>query len=103
MLGRRSISMTRLPKISLILLALLASAATAHAQQTQDARVADLVKTGKLRFGLFPPQYVKDPTTGDLKSAWVEVARALAGRIGIELVLLEHPTPPKAIECLKAG
>ena len=66
-------------------------------------RVADLVKTGKLRFGLFPPQYVKDPATGDLKSAWVEVARALAGRIGIELVLLEHPTPPKAIECLKAG
>ena len=95
--------MTRITKISLVLLALLASAATTRAQQTPDARVADIVNAGKLRFGLFPPQYVKDPATSDLKSAWVEVARALAGRIGVELVLLEHPTPPKAIECLKAG
>jgi hypothetical protein len=41
-------------------LALLASAATARAQHTPDAHVADIVKTGKLRFRLFPPQYVKD-------------------------------------------
>ena len=95
--------MTRISKISLVLLALLASAATTRAQQMPDARVADIVKASKLRFGLFPPQYVKDPATGDLKGAWVEVAHALAGRIGVELVLLEHPTPPKAIECLKAG
>jgi polar amino acid transport system substrate-binding protein len=95
--------MTRIFKISLALLALLASVATTQAQQRPDARIADLVTAGKLRFGLFPPQYVNDPATGDLKSAWVEVARALAGRIGVELVLLEHPTPPKAIECLKAG
>jgi ABC-type amino acid transport substrate-binding protein len=85
--------MTRISKISFVLLALLASVTTVCAQQAPDARIADLVKAGKLRFGLFPPQYVKDPTTGDLKSAWVEVARALAGRIGVELVLLEHPTP----------
>src|SRR5262249_34296539 len=95
--------MTRISWISLVLLALLASVATPRAQQTPDMRVADIVKAGKLRFGLFPPQYVKDPSTGDLESAWVEVARALAGRIGVELVLLEHPTPPKAIECLQAG
>jgi polar amino acid transport system substrate-binding protein len=95
--------MTRISKIALVLLALLASPATTRAQQTPDARVADIVKAGKLRFGVFPPQYVKDSATGELKSAWIEVARALAGRIGVELVLLEHPTPPKAIECLKAG
>ena len=90
-------------KISLILAALLASVGTLNAQQSSDARVADLVKAGKLRVGLFPPQYVKDSATGELKSAWVEVARALAGRMGVQLVLLEHPTPPKDIECLKAG
>jgi polar amino acid transport system substrate-binding protein len=90
-------------KISLVLVALLASAGTANAQQSPDARVADLVKAGKLRVGLFPPQYVKDSATGELKSAWVEVAQALAARIGIQLILLEHPTPPKDIECLKAG
>jgi polar amino acid transport system substrate-binding protein len=38
-----------------------------------------------------------------LKGAFAEVARALAKRLGVELVLLEHPTPPKAIECLKGG
>jgi polar amino acid transport system substrate-binding protein len=95
--------MIRICKVSFVLLALLASAAPTWAQQTPDARVADILKTGKLRFGLFPPQYVKDPATGVLKSAWVEVARALAGRIGVELVLLEHPTPIKAIECLKTA
>ena len=73
------------------------------AQQASDPRVADLVQSGKLRVGIFPPQYVKDTTTGEPKSAWVEVARALAARIGVELVLVEHPTPIKDIECLKAG
>ena len=95
--------MTRSFKILLFLLALLASPASACAQQAPDARVADIVMSGKLRVGLFPPQYVKDPATGDLKSAWVEVARALAQRMGVRLVVLEHPTPPKAIECLKVG
>jgi polar amino acid transport system substrate-binding protein len=95
--------MTRISRISFVVLALLASLSASRAQQTSDARVADLVNAGKLRFGLFLPQYVIDPATGHPKSAWVEVARALAGHIGVELVLLEHPTPPKAIECLKAG
>jgi len=94
--------MTGIFKISLVLLALLPNVTTARAQQTSDAHIDDIVKTGKLRFGLFPPQYVKDPATGDLNSAWVEVARALAARMGVELVLLEYPTPPKAIECVKA-
>jgi polar amino acid transport system substrate-binding protein len=89
-------------KIAFVLVALLASAAATRAQQTPDPRVADIVQAGKLRFGLFPPQYVKDPSTGDLKGAWVEVASALARRIRVELVLLQHPTPPAAIECLKA-
>jgi polar amino acid transport system substrate-binding protein len=94
--------MTRISRISLVLFALLAMLPAARAQQTPDARVADLIKAGKLRVGVFLPQYVKTET-GDLKSAWVEMARALAGRIGVELVLVEQPTPPKAIECLKAG
>src|SRR4051812_33804784 len=76
-LVRRGTLMTQISKISLVLLALLASAAIARAQQMRDARVADIVEAGKLHFGLFPPQYVKDPLTGELKSAWVEVARAL--------------------------
>jgi polar amino acid transport system substrate-binding protein len=88
---------------SLVVLALLACTATATAQQLPDPRVSDLVTSGKLRVGIFPPQYVKDTATGEPKSAWVEMARSLAGRIGVQLVLLEHPTPLKDIECLKAG
>src|SRR5215467_8612900 len=78
-------------------------ATIADAQQVPDARVADLIRAGKVRIGLFPPQYTKDPVTGELKSVWVEIARALAARIGVQVVLLEHPTPPKVVECLKAG
>ena len=31
------------------------------------------------------------------------MARALAERIGVQAVLLEHSGPPQVIECLKAG
>lgn len=72
-------------------------------QQTPDPRVEDLVKAGQFRVGLFPPEYVKDATTGELKGVWAETARALAKRIGVLAVISEHPTPVKAAECLKAG
>ena len=84
--------------------ALLAVATIANAQQVADPRVADLVHTGKLRVALFPPEYTKDPRTGELHGgAFMEVARALAARLGIEALLVEYPTPPKVVECLKAG
>ena len=45
---------------SLILSATLASVGTTGAQQTADPRVADLVKAGNVRVGLFVPQFIKD-------------------------------------------
>jgi|SRR5215471_4856689 len=90
-------------KLAIFLATLLASIAIARAQQSPDARVADLVRAGKIRVGLFPPQTIKDPATGELKSVWVEIARALAARIGVQMVLQEYPTPPKVVECLKVG
>ncbi len=75
--------------------------ATAEAQ-TSDPRVTDLVRAGKLRVGLFLPQYGKGPD-GLKTTVWVEAARAYAARIGIPLVIAEHATPPEAIACLKAG
>jgi polar amino acid transport system substrate-binding protein len=74
-----------------------------YAQQTSDSRVADLVRAGEVRIGLFPPQYTKDPVTGELKGVYVEVWRAFAARMGVKAVLVEFPTPPKMVECLKAG
>jgi polar amino acid transport system substrate-binding protein len=76
--------------------------ATALAQPTSDPRVVDLVRAGKVRVGLFLPQYGKGPE-GLKTTVWVEAARAYAARIGVPLVLVEHPTPPAAIACLKSG
>jgi len=82
---------------------LLAVPRIAHTQQAPDPRVADLVRAGKVRIALFSGQYTKDPVTGELKGVWADVARALAARVGVQLVLIEHPTPPKVMECLKTG
>jgi polar amino acid transport system substrate-binding protein len=71
--------------------------------QTPDPRVADLVRAGKIRVGLFPPQYTKDPASGVLKGVWADIARAFAARLAVELVLIEHPTPFKMVDCLRAG
>src|SRR5207245_349696 len=61
----------------------------ANAQRPTDSRVADLVQAGKLRVGLgivAPHWAVKDQKTGELRGVAVDVARALASRLGIELV-----------------
>jgi len=89
--------------VPVMTLALLAAPHIVDAQQAPDPRVADLVRAGKVRMALFPPQYTKDPVTGEVKGVYADLARALAARIGVELVLVEHPTPPKMVECLKAG
>jgi polar amino acid transport system substrate-binding protein len=90
-------------RIPLATLALLAGAAGADAQQSADPRIADIVRAGKLRVGLFIPQYTKHPTTGELKGPWVEVFKELGAHIGVPVVWVEHPTPPKMIACLDSG
>lgn len=82
---------------------LLACTAIADAQQLPDQRVADLARAGKIRIGMFPPQYTKDATTGELKGPWAEVLRAIAARIGGEAVMVELATPAKLVECLGSG
>jgi polar amino acid transport system substrate-binding protein len=88
---------------SVMTVVLLAVPAIARAQQTSDPRVADLVSSGRVRIALFSGQYTKDPVSGELKGVWADVARALAARVGVQLVFVEHPTPPAMVECLKVG
>ncbi len=90
-------------RVPLVMVVPLIGAPIANAQQVPDPRLADLVQAGKIRVGLFLPQYIKDPATGEIKGVWVEIARALAARIGVQVVLLEHPIPPEAVACLKGG
>jgi polar amino acid transport system substrate-binding protein len=75
----------------------------AAAQNAPDLRIADLLQAGKIRVGLFSSQFTKDPVSGELRGVRPDMARALAARIGVQAVLLEHTSPPQAIECLKTG
>jgi polar amino acid transport system substrate-binding protein len=72
-------------------------------EQAADPRVADLVRAGRIRVGLFAPQYTRDPATGELGGVWVDIARALAARLGVRLALVEHATPRGMVDGLHAG
>jgi polar amino acid transport system substrate-binding protein len=76
--------------------------------QRADPRVADLVQAGKIRVALFLPQYTKDPVTGALQGVGtgflaIEIARVLAARLGIEVRLIEQPSPLETVACLKSN
>jgi polar amino acid transport system substrate-binding protein len=91
-----------------MIVALLSLELPADAQQTADPRVADLVRAGRLRVALHLPQFKKDPVTGELRGigagiVFIEIARALSARLGVEVQLVGHPTPADLVECLKAS
>src|SRR6476646_231044 len=75
--------------------------------QTSDPRVADLVQAGKIRVGIHS-FYTKDPRTGELRAVsagiiFLDIARMLGARIGVEVVPVWHPTMPEMLTCLTAG
>jgi polar amino acid transport system substrate-binding protein len=70
--------------------------AIVEAQQTSDPRIADLVRTGRLRVGIGLANLgsaIKDPATGELRGIAADLARALAARIGVALQPVEYPRP----------
>src|SRR5215831_2605233 len=76
--------------------------------QEIDSRVADLVRAGKIRIALFLPLYAKDPVTGEQRGNLdgvflIEIIHALAARLGVETQLVGYPTPPEAMNAIKAG
>jgi len=73
------------------------------APPSRDPRVADLVRAGRIRVGLFPPQYARDAATGAATGVYVDLLQALAARIGVEMVLVEKPTPAETVDALNAG
>jgi polar amino acid transport system substrate-binding protein len=84
----------------------LIGAQIVYAQPATDPRVTDLVQAGKVRVGLgvvAPHWAVKDPATGELRGVAVDIARALATRLGIELVVVEYPSPSRVPDGLKGG
>ena len=75
-----------------VVILVMASAAIAEAQQPPDPRVADLVRAGRVRVGLalLPTFATKDPVTGELRGVAIDLARALAARLGVELLPVEY-------------
>jgi polar amino acid transport system substrate-binding protein len=77
---------------------------SAVSAQAADPRVQDLVVAGKVRagIGLTPLALTKDPATGDMRGVALDLGRALAARIGVELHPVIYPRPGAVIEGLKA-
>jgi polar amino acid transport system substrate-binding protein len=78
--------------------------AISEAQQAADLRVADLVKVGKLRVGLglgSPALAIKNPATGKVRGPALDLARAVAAKMGIELQSVEYPRPGAVLEGLR--
>jgi polar amino acid transport system substrate-binding protein len=68
------------------------------------SRVADIVRNDKIRIGLFPSFFYRAAAgTGELQGVGIEIARVLAAKIGVELVIREYANPPSVVQALKAG
>src|ERR1043165_3776344 len=94
-------------KLLLIVSFAILSMNLAGAQQTADPRIADLVQVGKIRVGIHT-FYAKDSQTGELKAVstgivFLDIARMLGARIGIEMVPVWHPTVPEMLACVTSG
>jgi len=74
-----------------------------EAQPAPDPRVADLIQAGRVRVGLClgtPITALKDPATGEVRGPGVDLARALAARLGVALHLVTYPRPGAVLEGL---
>jgi polar amino acid transport system substrate-binding protein len=97
--------MNRRDAIFLSAAILSSSLAISSARSESDARVADLLKSGKIRAGLAvaPIMATKDTTTGELRGVAVDLARELAAQIGGELVQVVYARPGAVMEGLKSN
>lgn len=67
-----------------------------------------LLKNGRLRAGLFLPQFRKDAASGRTIGVGtgvvgIEMTRELASRLGIEGTILEYATPSEALAAIQHG
>lgn len=75
----------------------------ADGKPDSDPRIADLLRAGKVRVALFPPQFGRDAKTGRIDGMWVEVVRDLAAHMGIALEVVELSNPGELAACLASG
>jgi polar amino acid transport system substrate-binding protein len=97
--------MNRRDVISLSAAILSSPFAASAAWSAPDARVADFVKSGKIRAGLAvaPIMATKDETTGELRGVAVDLARELAAQIGVNLEQVVYARPGAVMAGLKSN
>ncbi len=83
----------------------IAAAASSRAQSSAGPTVADIRSSGRVRIGigLVPTFATKDAETGELRGIAIELGRALAERLGVELVPVTYPSPANLLDALRAG
>lgn len=97
--------MMRIAAVAMLIL-LLGGMETSSSQVPVDSRVADLVQSGVLRFGIglgSPMLAVKDSTTAEIKGPAWELGYALARRLGVKFEAVEYPRPGAVIEGLRTS
>jgi len=80
----------------LIFMLVAVSVSVVDAQQSADPRVADIIQAGRLRVALglgSPVLALKDPNSGEVRGPALDLARALAKKIGVRLEPVEYPRP----------
>jgi polar amino acid transport system substrate-binding protein len=88
----------------LSLFACLALAFTNPDPTAAESRMTDIVQVGKLRIGVFPSFQFSRDGAGKPRGLALDIATALSKRLGIaEVIVIEHPTPPQVIACVRAG
>src|SRR5215470_9722859 len=93
-------------KLALMLGIGIVAAGMGAAYAQADTRIADLVRSGKLRVGLglgSPVLAVKNPATGEVRGPALDMGRELASKMRVEFVAVEYPRPGAVLEGAKTG
>ena len=104
MMNSAQSSSTRRLAISLLLVTILASCATAS--RAPAAAVSDLAPTGKLRAAINfgnPILAARDASGGEARGVSVDLSRELARRLGVPLELVTYDAAGKVVAALKSG
>src|SRR3954470_15871886 len=84
----------------------VAGCATSPPPPVPEAVRAQLAPTGKLRAGMNlgnPLFTTRDPASGQIRGAALDVMRELAARLGVELELVMHATPGDVTDAVDKG
>lgn len=76
--------------------ACIVSSTAAVAQPASDVRVSDLVQAGKVRVAIglgSPVLAMKDAKSGEVRGPAMDLARALAEKLGVKVEAIEYPRP----------